>query len=305
MEEDSIEFGRGADNDHTLSSDGTSEDLSMDLGAAGKFRVTGTPPLKPKNKKSFAENAAKNATSKRLTSEKENQDPLKARNRSVENQNSHNTRPDLAHLHANVESENSVSINRDFSLAKRKAKNTRFAKMDNRQPLGESQSAANIKPTDQGNQDATLTSVNSANKGTYQSFVLPDLPNITELVSGVRQDGTPLFSRSAKSRSRIGTPSTLRQQRESRARHVPINEVSVPADERALILSLQILQEKVKSLETAKAQSDKKAEDYELEVLQLKSKLEESENVRHSDSGIGFDAEEERTKEWESEKSSE
>lgn len=290
-----MEFGRGISHDQTVQSEGTSEDISLDLGVGGQFRVTGTPPVKPKRTKSLAEDAMKNAASKRLTSEKENQDPLKQHNESNPFRNVHG---------ANVD-DKSISINQDVSRTKGKTKNTRFAKSRNLQPLGESKSNANVKPADQGGQDATLNSINSANKGTYQSFMLPDLPNITELVSGVRQDGTPLFSRSGKSRSRIGSSSASRQQRDSRTRHIPIDDMPVPADEKALFLSLQILQEKVKSLETEKSQSDKRAEEYELEVLQLRSKLEESDNLRHSDSGLGFDAEEEKTKEWENEKSSE
>ncbi|KAI7520865.1 hypothetical protein KC331_g20025, partial [Hortaea werneckii] len=45
----------------------------------------------------------------------------------------------------------------------------------------------------------------TAQSGTFtaNSFMLPDLPNISELVSGKRKDGTPVFNRNAASRSRF------------------------------------------------------------------------------------------------------
>ena len=300
-EDDSVELGRGSVKDQALPSEDPTEDISLDLGADGSFRVTDTPPLKHKKSKSLIGDAVKNAASKRLTSGKENQDPLKTRGTSQRTQDRNKDHRSKNDRHAGVQSDDSLLVRRDISTTKHKAKNTRFAPTHNRQPLGESDSFPNAQPT---NPDATFNSVNSANKSTHQSFMLPDLPNITELVSGARQDGTPLFSLSAKSRPRLGTPSSVRQQRGHRDRHMPIDDVHVPADERALFLSLQLLQQRVKSLENEKSQSDRKAEDYELEVLQLRSKLEESENVRQSDSGLGLDVEEEKTKEWENEKSS-
>lgn len=309
-EEDSIEVGRGVgrkSHENQLPSEDPSENISLDLGPGGRFQVTGTPPLKLRGKIGLAGNAMRNAASKRLTSEKENQDPMRNTddvNGDTLGQRSDGDKLDRRNLQPVVESNDSFLINnRSQKASKPAAKNAHFSKNKSRQPLRESKTASNAPTQEAIDHDETFNSAMSASKGTYQSFMLPDMPNITELVSGVRQDGTPLFPRGTKSRSRPAVPSSVQKTRPGRSLHANVENVPIAADERALFLSIQLLQEKVKSLEKERAQSDKRAEDNELEMLQMRSKLEEQENMRASDSGLGFDAEEEKTKEWENEKS--
>ncbi|KAI4722540.1 hypothetical protein E4T48_01129 [Aureobasidium sp. EXF-10727] len=120
---------------------------------------------------------------------------------------------------------------------------------------------------------------------TQASFMLPDLPNITELVSGVRKDGTPVFSRSHKSRSRF----TSASYNNPTITHANINSIAVPDEEKAIFASLQLLKDKVAILEAEKSEAQKRLEEYETEAGQLKSRLDVEQKLRRPDSALGED----------------
>ena len=89
------------------------------------------------------------------------------------------------------------------------------------------------------------------NPGTQQSFVLPDMPNISELISGVYGDGTPVFSRHGKARS-----ARFRASKPTRSpEFAGVSEVPVPEEEQAIFLSLKLLQDKVSTLEKENAEA--------------------------------------------------
>ncbi|OJD36730.1 cep57 centrosome microtubule-binding domain [Diplodia corticola] len=140
--------------------------------------------------------------------------------------------------------------------------------------------------------------------GTHQSFMLPDLPNLTELVSGSYKDGTPVFSRNAKSRSRFAAapiPSRLRE--ETTEKHTPIESVPIPSEEKALYTSLQLLRDKLAQMEQDKAESEKKFEEYEAQVAGLRAELTARDEMRRSDSALGStDGEGNKKDSWRSEK---
>lgn len=292
-------------------SEDISEDLSFSLGDGGNYKVTGTPPLKPRA--SIKGNLmSQKAGSGRSTSHKENVDPLAKKTYISESsgKGSQNGRSSLTEAHARVESDDSVQLNggRPQAATNNSSRNTRFTNSRTQPASGtfetKSSKAASTplaaRPSEQTTQQGMTT--DSAVNATVQSFMLPDLPNITELVSGVRADGTPLFNRSSKPRSRFATPSQARRKSLNKPIHIPIDSIPVPADEKALYLSLQLLQEKVATLEKEKAESEKKRDDYELEVLQLKSKLEEEQMHRRSDSGLGTDADDVKLHDWRGER---
>ena len=309
-EEDSVELGRGANrhlrrlSSNAPPSDDPSRDLTFTMDGES-FRVTGTPPIKNRQHKTTKQNnppSLKSGPLKRATSEKENQDPLKTTDY-VSGGSSQDDRRNPARLQPTVESDDSMSLKGELvDAAKHQPKSTRFApNKDRRQPLGESKPASNAQPTEQPRRDGHNRSAHPVGTPKNQSFVLPDIPNITELVSGVRQDGTPLFTRTAKPQSRF---TTANGQRHPRKNHAPVDDVPAPTEERALYLSLQLLQEKVAKLEEEKGKTEAKLEDYELEVLQLRSKIEERE-ANQGDSGVGFEADEEEPRDWQAERSSE
>lgn len=98
--------------------------------------------------------------------------------------------------------------------------------------------------------------------GTQQSFLLPDLPNLSDLVSGVYEDGTPVYSRQPKARTtRFVSPPADAGDISLSRQHMPLDSVPVPEDEKALFVSLRLLQDKVSELERAKTDAENKLQE--------------------------------------------
>ncbi len=167
-------------------------------------------------------------------------------------------------------------------------RNTRFASGKHQIPT-----ASNVLPTkfssskglmtgsssDRHNQNGSLKAM-ANNAGTQQSFLLPEMPNMSELISGVFEDGTPVFPRHTKSRS-------SRFVRDSH--HADVAEIPVPEDEQAIFLSLKLLQDKIAVLE--KNQGENEVVIHELEqknqALELE-RVQQKRRVPHrSDSALG------------------
>ncbi|KAL4885511.1 hypothetical protein BJY04DRAFT_205289 [Aspergillus karnatakaensis] len=107
--------------------------------------------------------------------------------------------------------------------------------------------------------------------GTQQSFLLPDLPNLSDLVSGVYEDGTPVYTRQARTRTtRFVSPPVDATEASLSREHVPLDAIPIPEDEKALFVSLRLLQDKVAELERTKADTEKKLEDLRQENTFLK-----------------------------------
>ncbi|USW48237.1 Putative cep57 centrosome microtubule-binding domain-containing protein [Septoria linicola] len=118
---------------------------------------------------------------------------------------------------------------------------------------------------------AANATVQSATFTAGQSFMLPDLPNITELVSG-RNEGTPLVKRTTTSRTRFVSGT-----------HRAVNALTVPQDEQAIFASLQVLGDRVAQLELEKSEAQRHVEEYEHEVIELRAQL----GGQRPDSGLG------------------
>ena len=134
--------------------------------------------------------------------------------------------------------------------------------------------------------NATLT---NTNQSTTHSHVVPDMPTISELVSGIFEDGTPMFSRTAKARATSGSTrfAPAQQGRKSRFGHYPVGEIAVPEEEEAIFVSLKLLQEKIADLEVKRSEQEAR-----IQNLQDKNKVLEAEKVERKrmssrDSGIG------------------
>lgn len=115
---------------------------------------------------------------------------------------------------------------------------------------------------------------------TRNSFLLPDLPNISELVSGVYEDGSPVFPRQSKLRStRFVSPLHEDATNVSMTRqHMPLDSIPIPDDEKALFVNLRLLQDKVAELQMFKSDAEKRLENYRAENAALKAS-----RLRHSD----------------------
>ncbi|OJD17471.1 hypothetical protein AJ78_02444 [Emergomyces pasteurianus Ep9510] len=107
---------------------------------------------------------------------------------------------------------------------------------------------------------------------THQSYALPDIPNLSDLVSGIYEDGTPRRRpRTTRFNSPPGVGATSRQRYE----HLPLESIPVPDDEKAIFISLKLLQEKVEALQMDKADMENR-----LEEIEEENKILKSENLR-------------------------
>ncbi|KAF2760447.1 hypothetical protein EJ05DRAFT_498409 [Pseudovirgaria hyperparasitica] len=140
------------------------------------------------------------------------------------------------------------------------------------------------------------------NKDTQQSFMLPDLPNLTELVSGVFKDGTPVFSKMSRTRSRFSSAPDPDRPSRGQPNYLPINNVPVPEDEKTLFAALQLLKEKVSQLERENAEHIRTIEEQENEITDLKAEQKVQQAMRSSDSALGSDEEADRAG-WKTQKS--
>ena len=186
------------------------------------------------------------------------------------------------------------------------AKNTRFVNAkDQQQPTtsgalpGRFSSAKDfmrsISQAKRGDQQhaegqANATTTSTYNGGTQQSFMLPDMPNLSELVSGVYQDGTPVFSSHGKTKaSRFASGSQgRRNQSNVQPDYAAVGEIQVPADEQAIFLSLKLLQDRVAELETNRAEAEKTIEELQQNNWALEAEKTDRGRREGSDSALGM-----------------
>lgn len=191
-------------------------------------------------------------------------------------------RTSLAQLHAKLsEDESSFMDHRPPTLTVDSTKNTRWGNRSRHTSLqidGMVEESPRVNTT-------TKSRYAAAQNATAQSFILPDLPNLTELVSGVFDDGTPVFSKTAPARSRFSAPpNSGRRPSYNEIEHMPI-----PDEEKAIFSALQLLQDKVANLEKERAEAESKIEEQELELIELRATAQAQEKLRRSDSAQDSD----------------
>lgn len=164
-----------------------------------------------------------------------------------------------------------------------KTRSTRFGNPNNSQEIADAIERASReayakelrKSNTAGTPRKTAVNMHNANHTigdtmTRNSFLLPDLPNISELVSGVYEDGTPVFSRNHKMRSTRFVPHDATDVSLTRE-HIPLDAVPIPEDEKALFVSLRLLQDKVAELEMFKSNAERRIESFREENAALKA----------------------------------
>lgn len=121
--------------------------------------------------------------------------------------------------------------------------------------------------------------------GTQQSFAVPNMPNVNELVSGVYENGRPVFSRD--SAARASRDSNVQQRQTSRPDLVHVDDIAVDDEEQDIYLALKLAQDKVADLERERAETE-----VFIEQLENTNRVLESEKARQrlqrSDSAIGM-----------------
>ncbi|MCJ1245070.1 hypothetical protein MMC30_002271 [Trapelia coarctata] len=307
---------------------GRSRDLSLDDDEdyskqfspcmIGDYQVMYTPPLtRPKASKRTADNVEDSILGNRpirrasaLQKEATRPSPPIAKAADYgsggSRQGSSEQRRTLASMHARVRDENDASYISDdrpptLNLTTR---STRFGAASNAKthtaaglpPMSNpKQVFTNVLPEEtvqaQNNQTLQTNSgtVSSANPGTtQQSFMLPEMPNLSELVSGFFQDGTPVFSRQGKSlASRFASGTQNQQNGAMGPGYDNVAHLLTPEEERAIILSLQLLQDKVAELEHAQAEAQANIQDLQATNQALEREKAESKRLRRSDSALG------------------
>ncbi|KAF2853281.1 hypothetical protein T440DRAFT_487722 [Plenodomus tracheiphilus IPT5] len=208
--------------------------------------------------------------------------PASKRNSPALTTNQDRKRTSLAQLHAKVsEDDSSFMDQRPPTLTVDSTKNTRWGHRSRHTSLQldgivEDSPRANTK---------FHSRPGTAHNATGQSFILPDLPNLTELVSGVFDDGTPVFSKNAPARSRFSAPPNGGR----RPHHIPVEGVPIPDEEKAIFAALQQLQDKVAQMEAERAENEKRIEEQDLELIELRATTQAQEKLRRSDSAQDSD----------------
>lgn len=285
----------------------------------GNYEVMSTPPALPKaaskmNGKSARHSLRKDASIRRASNTQkettQHSPPLAKTTDYVSGgsrQGSAEHRRTLAEMQAHVTDTNDhsrTSQDRPPTVTLT-VKNTRFGNAKTQQPTASDamparfssskdfmQSISQGKGAHQqhagGQGNATTTSTNHG--GTQQSFMLPDMPNLSELVSGVYEDGSPVFSSHGKAKaSRFASGSHgRRSQLNTQIDYAVVGEIPVPADEQAIFLSLKLLQDRVVELETNRAEAEKTIQ--ELQQMNWALEAEKTDRGRRErrDSALGM-----------------
>ncbi|KAK4999767.1 hypothetical protein LTR66_001262 [Elasticomyces elasticus] len=319
----SIELGRGvkrsarnSPNKSDMSGD-PSQNVLFSLGDDSNYEITGTPPIRQRTAArrsgDFERGSLrKEASIRRAITVPETANafakisdtvPLATRNANMV------PRRTLSDMHAKVTAEARsplVGEKRPQCTTTSNVRNTRFSKPSQISGIENSFpskfSAAHGLETAQQTPRRTIANMTANNTTiagtqTQASFMLPDLPNITELVSGARKDGTPVFSRSTKSRSRFTSGSYVHK-----PQHIGLAAIPVPEEEKVIFASLQLLKDKVEQLEVEISEAQGKINEYESQVVDLKTQLQVEKRLRRPDSVLGSEEEGRANDKWRMEK---
>lgn len=283
----SVEVGRGAgkpERDDSRSSIMSFENSVRSSSPA--IRVEYPTPQKPAaatrpSRRAVSENLRKNAQVRRATqAQKETMSPQVSKAQ-------RDQRRTFSDMHAKVRDSYEGSFLGDERPAPiaTKTRSTRFGNANTSQEIADAIERASrdayakeLRKSASNAGTPRKSSANAANNNTigdtmtHQSFLLPDLPNISELVSGVYEDGTPVYSRQGKMRStRFVSPLHDHTEMSHPHEHMPLDAVPVPEDEKALFVHLRLLQDKVAELEMFKSEAERRLDSYRQENSSLKA----------------------------------
>ncbi|MCJ1354813.1 MAG: hypothetical protein MMC33_004803 [Icmadophila ericetorum] len=122
---------------------------------------------------------------------------------------------------------------------------------------------------------------------TQPSYMYPSsFPELSELVTGIYNDGTPVFSQASKPRA-----SRFTSAKDGKGMVDPhyanVDEIALPMDEQDIMMKLQFLQDRVRYLEEERADFQVSIEELQEKNLVLKQEKTQSRKWRHSDSALG------------------
>ncbi|KAL9046660.1 MAG: hypothetical protein Q9214_000558 [Letrouitia sp. 1 TL-2023] len=207
-------------------------------------------------------------------------------------------RQSLAHMHAragNETNDSRLSEERPPTLDLT-ARNTRFSSITVPKTRKQgNQTKPNLSHGSEGSKDMGKSNTKPKVQSSYKTFPSPapgisqptvtisKVPAVNELLSGVYEDGTPIFHSSSKSRaSRFVTGSAYQEQTNE-----DVDELDVPHNEKELLLSISLLQDKVAGLEKGQAKSENVIRDLQLQKHTLESEKAQIRRRQRSDSALG------------------
>ncbi|KAI1932219.1 hypothetical protein LOZ65_000805 [Ophidiomyces ophidiicola] len=306
----SIEIGRGDRNvssrrDHSNSSVISNGGRKVACSAARPNEVAEPHPPRTALRTISNRTAARHQQSLRKdaqirrashVSQKENLDPkrLKVRNSKQETlpeRSSRVQRPSLSEMHAKVSETYDGSYMSDErpTSATGAHKNTRFRSLKSQKKGADIIRAVNSAAKKQLNTAEKNTLVDSADEHTdlgesnnilrentnHESFVLPDVPELSELVSGIYYEDLPQKSRHSRPRTtRFASPPATTMPEDSQE-HVPFDAVPIPEDEKAIFASLKLLQDKILTLEKENSKVERRLEKLQEENHVLRNKSDD------------------------------
>ena len=257
----SIEIGRGGRHGRDIMEDSRNDDSIHSSNAMiGEYRVMYSPPISTHRRPSKTSNndQARNLRQDAqirlasMASQKENRDPASVPFKSFKSSDvsTKARRKTLGDLNARASEMYDASLlndDRPTQLAPI-TKTTRFSR-------------SKRDPSNQLRANSTNTATDMADVN--QSYALPDLPNLSQLMSGTIQNMTP-------GRIRLASHPALSQTPRGPF-HKEIDTVPIPDDEKAIFVSLNLLQGKVNDLEAATVEFQKTIEELKTKNLVLKA----------------------------------
>ncbi|KAL4913226.1 hypothetical protein BDW62DRAFT_193008, partial [Aspergillus aurantiobrunneus] len=270
----SIEAGRGPSNPPRRLDDSRNSYMSIENSVRSS-----SPAVRldvPTPQKSAVRNTSRRAVSENLRKDaqlrqanlahKENIDP------NPPSKSNRKERRTLSEIHAKVRDSYDGSLLEDERPPATTTSATRPTRFGNHQIADAVERASQEAYMNESRRGKSRASGNAGgDTATQQSFLLPDLPNLSDLVSGVYEDGTPVYTRQPRARTTrfVSPPADATDVSLSRE-HMPLDAIPIPEDEKALFVSLRLLQDKVSELERAKADAEKKIKDMRQENTFLK-----------------------------------
>ncbi|KAL2870189.1 uncharacterized protein BJX67DRAFT_276893 [Aspergillus lucknowensis] len=287
-EDISIEAGRAPSNPPRRLDDSRNSYMSIEnsvRSSSPAVRLDVPTPQKPAmrnaSRRAVSENLRKDAQLRQASlAHKENIDP------NPSSKSSRKERRTLSEIHAKVRDDYDGSFLEDErppAVSSNTTRPTRFGNANLSHQIADAVEKASQEAYVKEVRRAKARAAAGGDTGTQQSFLLPDLPNLSDLVSGVYEDGTPVYSRQPRARTTrfVSPPADTTDPSLSR-QHMPLDAIPIPEDEKALFVSLRLLQDKVSELERAKMDAEKKLEDVRQENIFLKGGKSRRERDGHS-----------------------
>ncbi|KAL2861847.1 hypothetical protein BJX68DRAFT_251669 [Aspergillus pseudodeflectus] len=293
-EDISIEAGRGPSNPPRRLDDSRNSYMSMEnsvRSSSPAVRLDVPTPqksaLRQAPRRAVSENLRKDAQLRQASlAHKENVDP----NPSKSNRKERRT---LSEIHAKVRDDYDGSFIEDERppvVSSNTARPTRFSNANLSNQIADAVEKASQEAYAKEIRRAKARAAAAGDTGTQQSFLLPDLPNLSDLVSGVYEDGTPVYTRQPKTRTtRFVSPPADAMDVSLSREHIPLDAIPIPEDEKALFVSLRLLQDKVSELERGKVEAEKRLEDLRQENHFLKGKSSQREKGSRSSKRYDLD----------------